>query len=112
MAPKMLHNGDAERAQELVAAHLERHNLTVATAPLDDWAAVPHTDPMIFGGQIRQASGRATCRGCGELIPAGERALRFGYSFTLGGSFTATDVWLHLPACPGVPVRNLERVGA
>lgn len=46
------------------------------------------------------ASGRATCRACGERIAKGEPAIRVAHDFHGSGSFTLTTVYLHAGACP------------
>jgi hypothetical protein len=46
------------------------------------------------------ATGRATCRCCGQKIAKGEVALYFAYDFTGSGSYTAVWCWMHQTCTP------------
>lgn len=46
------------------------------------------------------ASGRATCRSCGQRIDKGEAALVGFYDFTHNyGSWTSVRLWIHVQDC-------------
>lgn len=64
---------------------------------MDFW---PPTDVTEFGTvEIIKATGRATCRCCGQRIAKGVEALRFPYDFTGSGSWTAQDIQIHAEHC-------------
>lgn len=50
-------------------------------------------------GEIVKASGRATCRACGERIAKGAPALAFYYNFNNDNPFTDTKVYIHAAPC-------------
>lgn len=54
--------------------------------------------------EIITATGRATCRQCGEKIAKGVRAIKGAYDFNGMGGWTACDVQIHLADCGEVSV--------
>ena len=60
---------------------------------------------MIWDGSYRSqevtATGRATCRGCGETLNKGEEALQFMYAWENGGSsiYQQTTCQIHKARC-------------
>jgi hypothetical protein len=68
------------------------------------WAA-NHFEAMgdtLNGGEIITATGRATCRSCGQRLAKGEKAIRF-YEDQGGGSWTALCMQIHFDHCEPVP---------
>lgn len=52
------------------------------------------------GFELATATGKATCRCCGELITKGTTALTGYYDFTCNyGSWTSQKIWFHPHAC-------------
>jgi hypothetical protein len=46
------------------------------------------------------ATGRATCRACGQRIAKGEPSAKFAWDFNGCGSWTAQEIHIHRFQCP------------
>ena len=56
-------------------------------------------EPMYGNVEVFTATGRATCRDCGEKIKRGALALKVGYDFNGSGSWTACEIQIHALQC-------------
>lgn len=63
------------------------------------------------GFKLEVATGRSTCRGCGEKIAKGESALFGFYDFSCNyGSWTSTAIWFHQHDCMPIHPSLLGKV--
>ena len=92
----MLNQREADDIRDGVLEFRAEKNLD--TFDTDCYAIKQHVTE--YGNiEVIHATGRATCRSCGEKIKKGEKAIRFCYDFTGCGSWTAQLVQVHLYTC-------------